>query len=408
MDSFQHSTSNAPEPKRNIRITMVSNDLQKVRKITQLMTKEAQVSFTKRYGQILDLLTIPTEAPMLSALAQFWNSHLRCFELPNLDIVPTIEEYVTVLGLPINEGSGVYLYKGRYVEGKKIMKMIGMQASQVGLEKRGSTCGLKRTLLEDHLEALAKQGDWGHFNPTLALVIYGMVLFPFTPDMVDQAAMDVFHQYEEQVANPIPAILADTLLSIDICHRKRGGTLKCCSHLLYVWIVTHMYARNHMGLFPNPLRDFLRIPVRQLGAREWKEEFFKVEANKFIWACPWYHPKSTILSCGSFPNVPLMGPRGCVAYTPAVVLRQLKWTQVKPREEQFGGLSFQYDEEDTVKQQTEVRDAWKSIQKMGEKELGKPKVIASTEYKEWRMERGTQAYVPRQAHHSEGPSQEAI
>ena len=103
-----------------------------------------------------------------------------------------------------------------------------------------------------------------------------------------------------------------------------------------------------------------------------------------------------------------MGPRGCVAYTPTLVLRQLKWTQVKPREEEFGGLSFQYDAGNTVKQRTEVRDAWKSIQKMGEKELGKPKVIASTEYKEWRVARGTQAYVPRKAHHSESPSQETI
>ena len=172
---------------------------------------------------MLDLLAVPMEAPMLSALAQFWNSHLRCFELPNLDTVPTIEEYVTMLGLPINEGSGVYLYKGRYVEENKVMKMIGMQASQVGLERRGSICGFRRTLLEDHLETLAKQGDWGHFNSTLALVIYGLVLFPFTPNMVDQAAMDMFHQYEEQGANPIPAILADTLLSIEICHQKREG-----------------------------------------------------------------------------------------------------------------------------------------------------------------------------------------
>ena len=192
MDNSQYGTSNAPEPKRNIKITVTSNNLHKVREITQLMTKEAQSSFTKRYGQILDLLAVPMEAPMLSALAQVWNPHLRCFELPNQDIVPTIEEYVTMLGLPINEGSGVYLYKGRYVEENKVMKMIGMQASQVGLERRGSICGLRRTVLEDHLESLAKQGDWGHFNSTLALVIYGLVLFPFTPNMVDQAARMCF------------------------------------------------------------------------------------------------------------------------------------------------------------------------------------------------------------------------
>ncbi|MED6165829.1 hypothetical protein PIB30_103396, partial [Stylosanthes scabra] len=30
--------------------------------------------------------------------------------------------------------------------------------------------------------------------------------------------------------------------------------------------------------------------------------------------------KSFIASCGEIPNVPLMGPRGCISYTPTLVL----------------------------------------------------------------------------------------
>ncbi|MED6200579.1 hypothetical protein PIB30_086606 [Stylosanthes scabra] len=61
------------------------------------MTWEAQSAFRRAYGQILDLLLISMETPVLSALSQFWNSSIRAFELPELDIVPTIEEYSVMI-----------------------------------------------------------------------------------------------------------------------------------------------------------------------------------------------------------------------------------------------------------------------------------------------------------------------
>jgi len=72
--------------------------------------------------------------------------------------------------------------------------------------------------------------------------------------MVDQEAMDVFYQYKMERATFVPAILVDTLLFADVCYQNDKGTLKCCSNLLYVWIMTHLYAANHMGLMPDPLK----------------------------------------------------------------------------------------------------------------------------------------------------------
>nr|KYP31586.1 hypothetical protein KK1_048009 [Cajanus cajan] len=65
---------------------------------------------------------------MLSALAQYWNSDFRCFELPHLDLVPTIEEYELILRLPLKEEAGVYLYKGNYVSRGKIAGLIGLSS----------------------------------------------------------------------------------------------------------------------------------------------------------------------------------------------------------------------------------------------------------------------------------------
>ncbi|KAJ1415692.1 hypothetical protein SESBI_17900 [Sesbania bispinosa] len=142
--------------------------------------------------------------------------------------------------------------------------------------------------------------------------------------------------FEENGANPIPAILADTFLSMMVCHQKKGGSLRCCSHMLYVWIMTRLYARHTMGPSPDPLRDFDSVPMKDFDARGWNEEFSHTKDNQITWVCPWYHFEGVIFSCGSFPNIPLMGPRGCVAYTPSIVLKQLKCTQIKPIEELLG------------------------------------------------------------------------
>ncbi|KAJ1423471.1 hypothetical protein SESBI_12409 [Sesbania bispinosa] len=305
-------------------------------------------AFDKMYGRILDLLDISVKTPVISALAQFWSSDLHCFELPNLDLVPTIEEYMRMTRLPIDDNVGVYSYRGRYADERKIAKLIGLHPDQLKFEKRGAIQGLRKSFLEDHLEALAGRGSWHYFNKTLALTIYGLILFPFAPNMVDHAAMDVFAQYETQGLNPVLAILVDTLLTLEVCQKKNGGTLKCCTHLLYVWIITHI--------------------------------------------------------CGDFANVPLMGPRGCVAYTPSIAIRQLKQAQVKPVEAQLGGICFQYDAPDVSQLLVRVRAAWRSVQRKGDDELGKPRISASQEYREWRKARGVPEYILREAPHDEGSS----
>ncbi|KAJ1431904.1 hypothetical protein SESBI_06878 [Sesbania bispinosa] len=357
----QDNTSNAPKAKKSIRITTTDSNLERLVEITKSMSKEIRRDFDKMYGQILDLLDISVKTPVISALAQFWSSDLHCFELPNLDLVPTIEEYTRMTRLPIDDNVGVYSYRGRYVDERKIAKLIGLHPDQLKLEKRGAIQGLRKSFLEDHLEALAGHGSWHHFNKTLALTIYGL--------------------YETQGLNPVPAILADTLLTLEVCQKKNGGTLKCCTHLLYVWIITHMYACELRTLFPDPLRDFGRIKVKMQEAREWKKELADIQDNKIAWTCPWYSPYEVIFSCDSS-----SGPKS------------------KPVEEQLRGICFQYDAPDVSQLLVRVRAAWRNVQRKGDDELGKPRVSASQEYNEWRKARGVPEYVLREAPHAEGSS----
>ncbi|KAJ1379991.1 hypothetical protein SESBI_46410 [Sesbania bispinosa] len=137
----QDNTSNAPKAKKSIRITTTDSNLERLVEITKSMSKEMRRDFDKMYGRILDLLDISVKTPVISALAQFWSSDLQCFELPNLDLVPTIEEYTRMTRLPIDDDVGVYSYRGRYVDERKIAKLIGLHPDQLKLEKRGQYRG---------------------------------------------------------------------------------------------------------------------------------------------------------------------------------------------------------------------------------------------------------------------------
>ncbi|KAJ1388670.1 hypothetical protein SESBI_38937 [Sesbania bispinosa] len=101
--------------------------------------------------------------------------------------------------------------------------------------------------------------------------------------LIDQAAMDVFFFYETQGLNPVMAILADTLMSMEECHKKDGGQLRCCNHLLYVWIITHLYASDRLGYSPDPFRKFHRIDVKEQSAKQWRDDFARYEAKFFPW-----------------------------------------------------------------------------------------------------------------------------
>ncbi|KAJ1425320.1 hypothetical protein SESBI_11030 [Sesbania bispinosa] len=169
--------------------------------------------------------------------------------------------------------------------------------------------------------------------------------------------MDVFFFYETQGTNPVMAILADTLMSMEV-----------------VWVARHI---------PSEISAALRYQKKT--AQQWKNDFARYQGQHFPWVCPWYDHRDTIFSCGDFPNVPLMGSRGCIAYTPVIALRQLKWTQFVPDKELLGGVCFQYGTNN--EQHERVRKAWEHIHKKGERELGRARAYASAEYLEWRNER---------------------
>jgi hypothetical protein len=71
------------------------------------------------------------------------------------------------------------------------------------------------------------------FEATLALLIYGLVLFPNIDDFFDVNAIQIFLS-----RNPVPTLLADTYHSIHHRTHKGDGVIICCAPLLYRWFMS--------------------------------------------------------------------------------------------------------------------------------------------------------------------------
>ena len=54
--------------------------------------------FRKTYGDIASLISVPIEEPVLRAALRFWDLSCQCFTFGKEDLVPTIEEYLVLIG----------------------------------------------------------------------------------------------------------------------------------------------------------------------------------------------------------------------------------------------------------------------------------------------------------------------
>ena len=85
---------------------------------------------------------------------------------------------------------------------------------------------------------------------------YGLVIFSKVSGHVEVAVIDVIEQIENQ-ANPMPAIVAETLRTLNFCIRNGNGDLTCYIQMLYVWIRSHFWGTN-----PASLKFYMETSLR--------------------------------------------------------------------------------------------------------------------------------------------------
>ena len=91
----------------------------------------------------------------------------------------------------------------------------------------------------DFLERyMIKNNDNDRVIDIFRLVVYEILIFPQSSRFVDAAMVDLIEKINNQ-ANPVLAIVAETIRSLNFCRRKGEGDFIGCAQLLYMWIRSH-------------------------------------------------------------------------------------------------------------------------------------------------------------------------
>ncbi|KAH1232746.1 hypothetical protein GmHk_09G025330 [Glycine max] len=266
-------------------------------------------AFRKAYGKIWDLAMIEVSIEAIASLAQYYDQPLRCFTFGDFQLSPMVEEFEEILGCPLG-GRKPYLFTGFYPSLARISKMVQISAQELDHRKQveNGVVGIPRKYLEVKARILADKGEWVPFIDILALLIFGGVLFPNVDGLVDLAAIDAFLAYHNHKESPVVAMLADLYDTFDRRCEKSNTRIVCCTPTLY---------EGRTGV---------------------------------------------LISCGGFPNVPLVGTRGCISYNRVLAIRQLGYPMrgAPLKEEIVPVISRGF--------KTNVRKAWEVLQKK-DKEL---------------------------------------
>ncbi|KAI5445327.1 hypothetical protein KIW84_013528 [Lathyrus oleraceus] len=294
------------------------------------------LGFKARFGKLLPLLTTQVDEGLMGTLVQFYDPLYHCFSFPYFQLLPTLEEYAYLVGIPILD-----------------------QVPFSGLE----TTVYGKAMSEDAFEAI------------FVLLIYGLVLFPNIDKFVDVNAVRIF-----SALNLVPTLLGDTYFSLHLRNAKDGGAIVCCLPLLHKWFISHL--PQTLAFKEN--KGCLRLSTRLM---------FLIN-DDISWYNRAYDGVQIIDSCGEFSNVPLLGTCGGISYNPVLARRQLGFPlKDKPNNILLEGVFFQEGKDPQGLKSRMVR-AWRKIHKKGRNELGPKNCIALEPYTAWVRKRASEYLMP--------------
>ncbi|KAH1249389.1 hypothetical protein GmHk_05G012741 [Glycine max] len=307
--------------KRFYQVKIKGLDVTSLKELGRLMGSLQRKAFRRVYGKILDLAIAEVFTKAVVSLAQYYDQPLRCFTFGDFQIVPTVEEFEEILGCPLG-GRKPYLFSGFLPSLSKIAAVVRDSARELDRMKqtRNGIVGLLWKYLEGKARDMANQEEWVPFADILALLIFGVALFPNVDGLVDLAAIDAFLAYHHSKESPVVAILVDLFDTFDQRCEKNSAWIVCCLPTLCVWLVSHLFQQDIRH--PCPLQSY-RSCVEKRRV-DWDQYLVGIGGRTINWLPRWKEGNEGVLfSCGDYPNVPLIGTRGCINFNPAVAIRQL-------------------------------------------------------------------------------------
>ncbi|KAI5417974.1 hypothetical protein KIW84_042560 [Lathyrus oleraceus] len=349
-------------------------DLKELRNLTSYVLDP--LGFKARYGKLLPLLTTQVDEGLMGTLVQFYDPLYHCFSFLDFQLLPTLEEYAHLVGIPILDQlsfSGLESIP----TSQEIADMLHIDESLVKahMTNKGGIQGLPSEFLIAQATVYGKAMSEDAFEVIFVLLIYGLVLFPNIDKFVDVNAIRIF-----SALNPVLTLLGDTYVSLHLRNAKGGGAIVCCLPLLYKWFISHL---------PQTVTF-----KENKGCLRWSTRLMSLTNDDISWYDRVYDGVQIIDSCGEFSNVPLLGTCGGISYNPILACRQLGFPlKDKPNNILLEGVFFQEGKDPQSLKARMVR-AWRKFHKKGRNELGPKNCIALEPYTTWVRKRASEYLMP--------------
>ncbi|KAI5419834.1 hypothetical protein KIW84_043840 [Lathyrus oleraceus] len=349
-------------------------DLKELRNLTSYVLDP--LGFKARFGKLLPLLTTQVDEGLMSVLVQFYDPLYRCFTFPDFQLLPTLEEYAYLVGIPILDQlpfSGLESIP----TSQEIADMLHIDESLIGahMTTKGGIQGLPSQFLIAQATVYGKAMSQDAFEAIFVLLIYGLVLFPNIDKFVDVNAIRII-----SALNPVPTLLGDTYFSLHMRNAKGGGAIVCCLPLLYKWFISHL---------PQTVAF-----KKNKGCLRWSTRLMSLTNDDISWYNRVYDGVQIIDSCGEFSNMPLLGTCGGINYNPVLARRQFGFPlKDKPNNILLEGVFFQ-EGKDLQGLKARMVHAWRKVHKKGRKELGPKNCVAMEPYTAWVRKRAYEYLMP--------------
>ncbi|XP_058768196.1 uncharacterized protein LOC131641915 [Vicia villosa] len=180
--------------------------------------------------------------------------------------------------------------------------------------------------------------------------------------------------------NPVPTLLGNTYYSIHLKNSYGKGMITCCTPLLYKWYIsklpdTHEFWNHKEGL-------------------KWSHKIMTLTNTDIVWTNNHFCRMKTLDFCGDFHNVPLIGTKGGISYSPVLARRQFGFPMdKKPRNILLDGFFLEERVEKKYFRER-IANAWHPSHRTEIKELKKKGDLSPEPFDSWVGSRAAELRMP--------------
>ncbi|AES68680.1 hypothetical protein MTR_3g013580 [Medicago truncatula] len=330
--------------------------------------------FHDRHGRLLGILWTNVEKGCLETLVQFYDPAYHCFTFPDYQLAPTLEEYSYLVGLPVLD-EVPFTGLEPIPKAAIIADALHLETSLIKtkLTIKGNLPSLPAKFLYQQASDFAEVNNVNAFYSILALLIYGLVLFPNVDNYVDIHAIQIF-----LTKNPVPTLLADMYHSIHDRNQVGRGAILGCAPLLYKWFTSHLPQTHSFQANPRNL--------------SWSKRIMSLTPSDIAWYHATHNFRNIIVSCGEYSNVPLLGMQGGISYNPILAKRQFGCPmETKPDSIYLEG-EFYF--KDPTNKRGKFVQAWRAIRRLSRSQLAKRSDFSQGSHTQWVINRASSLVLP--------------